>query len=157
MQGLLWTNGLAEKRGPADSDASPANLPRKGDYVFSFDGQVAEPVAFIALDGQSTFVGKGKGERGGDIEKLKMLRPGVANDWNLTAAAHIVELEVSRRRGRAALPPASTSSLVVSKVRVLNRRAFAGSSRPSSPGRPKTSKASCAKRAKPRYSTACTV
>jgi hypothetical protein len=127
VQGLLWTSGLAEKRGPANSDGSPANRPREGDYVFSFDGQVAEPVAFVALDGQSTFVGKGKGDRGGDIEKLKMLHPGVANDWNLTEAAHIVELEVSRRRGRPPLPPASTSSLVVSKARVLDRRAFAGS------------------------------
>jgi hypothetical protein len=127
VQGLLWTSGLAEKRGPANSDASPANLPREGDYVFSFDGQVAEPVAFVALDGQSTFVGKGRGERGGDTEKVKMLHPGVANDWNLTAAAHIVELEVSRRRGRAALPPGSASNLTASKVRILDERAFAGS------------------------------
>lgn len=117
VQGLLWTSGLAEKRGPASS----------GNYVFSFDGQVGEPVAFVAPDGQSTFVGKGRGERGGDIEKLKTLRPGVANDWHLTAAAHIVDLEVSRRRGRAALPPGSTSSLTVSKVRVVDERAFAGS------------------------------
>ena len=117
VQGLLWTSGLAEKRGPANA----------GDYVFSFDGQVGEPVAFVALDGQSTFVGKGRGERGGDTEKVKMLHPGVANDWNLTAVAHIVDLEVSRRRGRAALPPASTSNLTASKVRVLDERAFAGS------------------------------
>jgi hypothetical protein len=127
VQGLLWTSGLAEKRGPMNTGAGPADLPREGDYVFSFDGQVGEAVAFVALDGQSTFVGKGKGERGGDTEKLKMLHPGIANDWNLTAAAHIVDLEVSRRRGRAALPPASTSNLVASKVRVLDERAFAGS------------------------------
>jgi hypothetical protein len=127
VQGLLWTSGLAEKRGPANNSTSPANLPREGDYVFSFDGQVGEPVAFVALDGQSTFVGKGKGERGGDTEKVKMLHPGVANDWNLTAAGHIVELEVSRRRGRAALPAGSTSNLTASRVRVLDERAFAGS------------------------------
>jgi hypothetical protein len=127
VQGLLWTSGLCEKRGPADSGTRPAGWPREGDYVFSFDGQVGEPVAFIAPDGQPTYVGKGKGERGGDIEKLKPLHPGAANDWKLTAAAHIVELEVSRHRGRAALPPASISSLVVSKVRVLDARAFRGS------------------------------
>ena len=107
----------ARPRGPANS----------GNYVFSFDGQVGESVAFVAPDGVSTFVGKGRGERGGDTEKVKMLRPGVANDWKLTAAAHIVELEVSRRKGRGPLPPASTSSLTASKVRVLDRRAFAGS------------------------------
>jgi hypothetical protein len=117
VRGFLWTGGLAEKHGPSS----------EGDYVFSFDGQVAEPVSFIAPDGQATYVGKGKGERGGDIERLKSLRPGAANDWGLTAAAHIVELEVSRRKGRAPLPPASTSSLVVSKVRVVDARAFAGS------------------------------
>ena len=117
VQGLLWTSGLGEPRGPANG----------GNYVFSFDGQVGEPVAFVAPDGVSTFVGKGRGERGGDTEKVKMLRPGVANDWKLTAAAHIVELEVSRRRGRAALPPGSISNLIASKVRVLDRRAFAGS------------------------------
>jgi hypothetical protein len=117
VQGLLWTSGLGEPRGPTDS----------GNYVFSFDGQVGEPVAFVAPDGVSTFVGKGRGERGGDTEKVKMLRPGVANDWKLTAAAHIVELEVSRRKGRAPLPPASTSSLTASKVRVVDGRAFAGS------------------------------
>jgi hypothetical protein len=117
VQGLLWAAGLGEGRGPENG----------GSYVFSFDGQVAEPVAFVAPDGQPTFVGKGRGERGGDIEKLKMLRPGVANDWNLTGAAHIVELEVSRRLGRAALPPGSTSSLTASKVRVIDHRAFAGS------------------------------
>jgi hypothetical protein len=127
VQGLLWTSGLAEKPGPASTGTRPAYLPREGDYVFSFDGQVGEPVAFLALDGQSTFVGKGKGERGGDTEKLKMLHPGVANDWNLTAVAHIADLEVSRRRGRAALPPGSTSNLVASKVRVLDERAFRGS------------------------------
>lgn len=127
VQGLLWTSGLAEKRGPANAGTRPANLQREGDYVFSFDGQVGEPVAFLALDGQPTFVGKGKGDRGGDTEKLKTLHPGVANDWNLTAAAHIVDLEVSRRRGRAALPPASTSNLIASKVRILDERAFAGS------------------------------
>jgi hypothetical protein len=127
VQGLLWTSGLAEKRGPANTGTGPANLPREGDYVFSFDGQVGEPVAFVASDGQATFVGKGKGERGGDTEKLKTLHPGVANDWNLTAAAHIVDLEVSRRRGRAALPPASTSNLFASKVRILDEHAFAGS------------------------------
>jgi hypothetical protein len=127
VQGLLWTSGLAEKRGPANTSTPPANLAREGDYVFSFDGQVGEPVAFLALDGQSTFVGKGKGARGGDTEKLKMLHPGVVNDWKLTAAAHIVDLEVSRRRGRAALPPGSTSNLVASKVRILDERAFAGS------------------------------
>ena len=55
------------------------------------------------------------------------MHPGAANDWNLTATAYIVELEVSRRRGRAALPPASTSNLIASKVRVLDQRAFAGS------------------------------
>jgi hypothetical protein len=125
VQGLLLTSGLAEK--PAPAGPRPAYLPREGDYVFSFDGQVGEPVAFVAVDGQSTFVGKGRGERGGDTEKVKMLHPGVANDWNLTAAAHIVDLEVSRRRGRAALPPASTSNLTASKVRVLDERAFAGS------------------------------
>ena len=129
VQGLLWTRGLAETRGPASTGTPSANPPREGDYVFSFDGQVGEPVAFIALDGQSTFVGKGKGERGGDIEKLKTLRPGLANEWNLTAAAHIVDLEVSRRRGREALPPASTSSLIVSKVRI-DRHAVAGSVAP---------------------------
>lgn len=127
VQGLLWASGLAEKHGPANSGTSPANLPREGDYVFSFDGQVGEPVAFVALDGQSTFVGKGKGARGGDTEKVETLRPGAANDWSLTATAHIVELEVSRRRGRAALPPGSTSNLIASKVRVLDERAFAGS------------------------------
>jgi hypothetical protein len=127
VQGLLWTSGLAEKPAPANTGTRPAYLPPEGEYVFSFDGQVGEPVAFVALDGQSTFVGKGKGERGGDTEKLKMLHPGVANAWNLTAAAHIVELEVSRGRGRAALPPATTSNLVVSKVRILDERAFAGS------------------------------
>lgn len=127
VQGLLWTSGLAEKRGPADPGTRPAGQPREGDYVFSFDGQVGEPVSFIAPDGQSTYVGKGKGERGGDIEKLKPLRPGADNDWKLTAAAHIVELEVSRGRGRGALPPGSISSLVVSKVRLLDRRAFSGS------------------------------
>jgi hypothetical protein len=127
VQGLLWTSGLAEKRGPANSGASPANPAPEGNYVFSFDGQVGEPVAFVALDGPATFVGKGKGERGGDTERLKTLRPGVANDWKLTAAAHIVDVEVSRRRGRAALPAGSTSNLVVSKVRVLDERAFAGS------------------------------
>ena len=127
VQGLLWASGLAERSGPANSGTTPANLPREGNYVFSFDGQVGEPVAFVARDGQSTFVGKGRGERGGDLEKLKSLRPGAANDWRLTAAAHIVELEVSRRRGRPPLPPGSTSSLIVSKVRVLDERAFAGS------------------------------
>jgi hypothetical protein len=127
VQGLLWTGGLGEKRGPADGGTRPAGSPRQGDYVFSFDGQVAEPVSFIAPDGQPTYVGKGRGERGGDIEKLQALHPGSANDWHLTAAAHLVELEVSRRRGRAALPPGSTSSLIVSKVRLLDRRAFAGS------------------------------
>jgi hypothetical protein len=126
VEGLLWTSGLGEKRGPADGDTRAAGLPRQGDYVFSFDGQVGEPVSFIAPDGQATYVGKGKGDRGGDIEKLKALHPGAANDWKLTAATHIVELEVSRRRGRAALPPSSVSSLVVSKVRVLDER-FAGS------------------------------
>jgi hypothetical protein len=126
VQGLLWTRGLAEKRGPANTGTRPATLPPEGDYVFSFDGQVGEPVAFVALDGQASFVGKGKGERGGDTEKVKTLRPRVANEWNLTAAAHIVDLEVSRRRGRAALPPGSTSSLVASKVRILDERAFAG-------------------------------
>jgi hypothetical protein len=126
VQGLLWTSGLAEKRGPANSGSRPANMPREGDYVFSFDGQVGEPVVFVALDGQSTFVGKGKGERGGDTEKVKTLHPGVANDWNLTAAAHIVDLEVSRRRGRAALPAGSTSNLTASRVRILDERAFAG-------------------------------
>jgi hypothetical protein len=127
VQGLLWTGGLAEKPAPPNAGPRPANLPREGDYVFSFDGQVGEPVAFVALDGQSTFVGKGRGERGGDTEKVKMLHPGVANAWNLTAAAHIVDLEVSRRRGRAALPPGSTSNLTASKVRVHDERAFAGS------------------------------
>lgn len=127
VQGLLWTSGLAEKRGPANAGAGPGTPLREGDYVFSFDGQLGEPVAFVAPDGQSTFVGKGKGERGGDTEKLKMLHPGVANEWRLTAAAHIVALEVSRRRGRPALPPATTSNLFVSKVRVLDERAFAGS------------------------------
>jgi len=126
VQGLLWASGLAEKRGPANAGPRPADPPREGEYVFSFDGQVGEPVAFIASDGHPTFVGKGRGERGGDTEKLKMLRPGVANDWNLTGAAHIVDLDVSRRRGRAALPPASTSNLIASKVRVLDERAFAG-------------------------------
>ena len=44
-----------------------------------------------------------------------------------TALAHIVDLEVSRRRGRAALPPASTNNPTASKVRILDERAFAGS------------------------------
>jgi hypothetical protein len=127
VQGLLWTSGLGEERGPANSDSRPANMPREGDYVFSFDGQVGEPVVFVALDGQPTFVGKGKGERGGDIEKVKALHPGVANVWKLTAAAHIVDLEVSRRRGRAALPAGSTSNLTASRVRILDERVFAGS------------------------------
>ena len=48
-------------------------------------------MVFVALDDQASFVGKRKGERGGDTEKLKSLQPGVANDWNLTAAAHIVD------------------------------------------------------------------
>jgi hypothetical protein len=127
VQGLLWTSGLAEERGPATGGSRPADLPPQGNYVFSFDGQVAEPVLFVALDGQTTFVGKGRGERGGDTEKVKTLHPGVANDWNLTAAAHIVELEVSRRRGRAALPAGSTSNLTASRVRILDQRAFSGS------------------------------
>jgi hypothetical protein len=128
VRGLLCTKGLGERHGPAETAAGGlSELPREGEYVFSFDGQLAEPVSFIAPDGQPTFVGKGRGERGGDLEKLKSLRPGAANDWRLTAAAHIVELEVSRRRGRPALPPGSTSSLIVSKVRVLDERAFAGS------------------------------
>lgn len=127
VQGLLWASGLAEKRPPANSGSPLADLGRAGDYIFSFDGQVGEPVVFVAPDGQRTFVGKGKGERGGDTEKVKALRPGVANDWNLTAAAHIVDLDVSRRRGRAALPPGSTSNLIASRVRVVDRRAFPGS------------------------------
>jgi hypothetical protein len=130
VQGLLWTSGLAEMHGPENAGPRPVHLPPEGNYVFSFDGQVGEPVAFVALDGHSTCVGKGKGERGGDTEKLKTLRQGAANDWNLTAAAHIVDLEVSRRRGRAALPPASISNLVASKVRVVDERAFAGSVAP---------------------------
>jgi hypothetical protein len=125
VQGLLWSSGFAEKR---DATNGPLpGQPPEGSYVFSFDGQVAEPVVFVAPDGQSTFVGKGRGERGGDTEKVKALRPGVANEWKLTATAHIVDLEVSRRRGRAALPPSSVSNLVASKVRVLDQRAFAGS------------------------------
>ena len=52
VQGLLWGSGLGEKRGPADAGPRPATVPRDGDYVFSFDGQLAEPVAFIAPDGQ---------------------------------------------------------------------------------------------------------
>ena len=129
VQGLLWTGGLGEKRGPAGvgDGPRPGDLPRQRDYVFSFDGQLGEPVAFVAADGQSTFVGKGRGERGGDLEKLKTLRPGMANEWRLVAAAHIVDVEVSRRRGRPALPPASVSNLNVSKVRVLDERAFTGS------------------------------
>jgi len=126
VQGLLWTAGLAGRPGPATAGAG-AGMPARGaNYVFSFDGQLEEPVAFIVPDGQPTFVGKGKGARGGDIEMLKALRPGVANDWKLSAAAHIVELEVRRGRGREALPPASTSSLVVSKVRVVDERTFTG-------------------------------
>ena len=77
---------------------APLDLPREGDYVFSFDGQLGEPVVFIALDGQSSFVGKRKGERGGDTEKLASLHPGVANDWNLTAAR-------AHRRARSEPPP----------------------------------------------------
>ena len=71
-----------QKRGPAEHPPTPRHLPREGDYVFSFDGQLGEPVAFVAVDGQSTFVGKRKGERGGDTEKLETLQPGVANEWN---------------------------------------------------------------------------
>ena len=106
VQGLLWTSGLAEKRGPANAGTRPADLAREGDYVFSFVlGRSASRWHSSCSTECRCSSARGRGNGGGDTEKLKMLASGRRRTiWNLTAAAqHRRFSQASRRRGGAAL------------------------------------------------------